>query len=73
MAANASRRLALKSDQQITVAIAEGVMDRGFKRLIGAIEPFTIERTLQNISSAVTESKMLPDELKARIAEVKVT
>jgi len=54
------------------IIIAEEVIERGYKRLISAIEPTIKENTARRVQEALIGKKMLPSHLEAAVVTARI-
>jgi hypothetical protein len=47
--------------KQIPIYVATVVQDRGFKRVIDAIDPVTLNETVEKVKSALEKNKLLSE------------
>lgn len=52
--------------KKISIILAEEVQDRGYKRVIDAIDPAIIQQTVEKVANAFSGSKMMTTSQKAR-------
>ena len=59
--------------KKVSIILAEEVQDRGYKRVIDAIDPVVIGKTAENVAKAFSASKMMTASQKARASKIIIT
>lgn len=59
--------------KKVSIILAGEVQDRGYKRVIDAIDPVVIGQTAENVANAFSASKMITASQKARASKIIIT
>ena len=59
--------------KKISIILAEEVQDRGYKRVVDAIDPALITQTAEKVANAFRGSKMMTASQKARAGQIIIT
>ena len=56
--------------KKVSILLAEEVQDRGYKRIVDAIDPATVAQTADDVAKAYNGSAMLTESQKAQVCEL---
>lgn len=59
--------------RRVSIILAEEVQDRGYKRVIDAIDPTIIAQTAENVANAFSGSIMMTAGQKAQAGKIIIT
>lgn len=59
--------------RKVSIILAEEVQDRGFKRVIDALDPALIAQTAEKVANAFSGSTMMTASQKARAGKIIIT
>lgn len=59
--------------RKVAIILAEEVQDKGFNRVIDAIDPTVITQTAERVANAFSGSKMMTTSQKAQAGKIIIT